>query len=182
LTLAREEEIALARIDWAHQRQLAAVAILLGVGIGTIELLSANLSDVGKGFFILLYIVLAGVLSYDLYAVFVFEREILRWQFRLIEFGRKVFKKNRWEIDFKESSFRFFFEYNDRNMPMRKNKVYTLPIVGFLSLVLLLLFKLFSVNAFPLVSLFVGFIVCIVPLTFFVLIFTEVFDVLFRSS
>lgn len=133
------EKVALARISWAHQRQLRAVAILLGLEIGTIQLLLVSLADVGICLFIFLYIALTVLFTCDLYFVFAFQREIFKWQFRLQEL-----EGSRWEIDFEESLLKFFFDHDNRDMPMRRRRVYPLCVAIFLFLMLLLLLKLSS--------------------------------------
>lgn len=137
MTPSEAEEIALARIDWAFQRQLAAVAVFLGLGIGIIELLSFKVSDIGTGLFIFLYVGLAFFLADVLYTVFGYEKEILKWQYRLYELPN-----SKWEIKIKESILSFFFDCSNRDMSMRKKLVVPLTIGTFLFFILLLLFKL----------------------------------------
>jgi hypothetical protein len=107
-----EIEVAKTRIDWAHQRQLATVGALLGLGIGVVECLLTNLQDVGLTPYIFIYFTLLSLFLTGLYFFFNLEHEILRWQYRI---------KNAYRVNFKESLFRHFIDCTKEQTPLREN-------------------------------------------------------------
>lgn len=116
--MCENEKIAVERINWAHQRQLVMVAILLGLGIGSIEVLSFS-----QEIFMAIYWILAICFMICFYFIFVFEREIFRWQHKL---------GSDWKIKFDESPFHYFFDYKNPDMPIYAK------VCGILAIILLL--------------------------------------------
>ena len=106
MTEKEQQQVAIERINWAHQRELAIVAAMLGLGLAALELILNT-----SGFMVLTALYLFIVLGFCIcfYSIFIFQREIFKWQKRL-----KAIKDVDWEIDFNESIFHYFFDFEPK--------------------------------------------------------------------